>query len=64
MCVYRYLNQIVRKIGLQNDTSFNSVSKTKNKKKHMKRLNFITRFKTEILLPFTGYKKMLGKMHV
>ena len=30
----------------------------------MKRLSFITPFKIEILLPFTGCRKMLGKMPV
>ena len=35
----------------------------KNKKeKHMKGLSFITQFKIEILLPFTGFRKVLGKM--
>ena len=28
----------------------------------MKRLSFITQFKIEFLLPFTGCKKLLGKM--
>ena len=28
----------------------------------MKRFSFITQFKTEFLLPFTGYRRMLGKM--
>ena len=30
----------------------------------MKRLSFITQFKIEFLLPFTGYRKVLGKMPV
>ena len=33
-----------------------------NRKKHMKRLSFITQFRIEFLLPFTGCRKMLGKM--
>ena len=28
----------------------------------MKRLSFITQFKTEFLLPFTGCRKLIGKM--
>ena len=28
----------------------------------MKRLSFITQFKIEFLLPFTGCRKVLGKM--
>ena len=28
----------------------------------MKRVNFITQFKNEFLLPFTGCRKVLGKM--
>ena len=27
-----------------------------------KRLNFLTQFKTDFLLLFTGYRKLLGKM--
>ena len=35
----------------------------KNKKnKRMKRLSFKTKFKMESLLPFTGCRKVLGKM--
>ena len=30
----------------------------------MKRLSFITQFKVEFLLPFTGCRKVLGKMSV
>ena len=30
----------------------------------MKRLSFITQFKIEFSLPFTSYRKMLGKMPV
>ena len=38
--------------------------KTKNKKKikNRKRLNFMTQFKIEFLLPFTGCRKVLEKM--
>ena len=32
------------------------------RKKHMKGLSFITQFKIELLLPFTGCRKVLGKM--
>ena len=38
------------------------ISKTKKKKKHMKRLSFITQFKIEFLLPFNGCRKVFGKM--
>ena len=31
-------------------------------KKQIKSLSFITRFKIEVLLPFTGWRKVLGKM--
>ena len=37
---------------------FNGFSKQKN----MKRLSFITQFKIEFLLLFTGCRKVLGKM--
>ena len=43
--------------------SFKGVSKTK-KKKHKKRLSFITQLKIEFLLPITGCRKMLGKIPV
>ena len=36
--------------------------KPKRKKKHRKRLSFITQFQIEFLLQFTSYRKMLGKM--
>ena len=36
--------------------------KTKTKHTHIKRLSFITQFKIEFLLPFTGCRKVLGKM--
>ena len=36
--------------------------KQKIKKKHMKRLSFITLFKIEFLLPFTSCREVLGKM--
>ena len=32
------------------------------KKTHIKKLSFITQFKIEFLLPFTGCGKVLGKM--
>ena len=34
----------------------------KKKKNHMKRLSFITQFKIEFLVPFTGCRKVLRKM--
>ena len=36
--------------------------KQKRKKKHIKRLSFITQFKIEFLLPFTSSRKVLGKI--
>ena len=36
----------------------------KRKKQNMKRLSFITQFKIEFLLPFTGCRKVLRKMPV
>ena len=62
MCVSKYLNQRVRRIGKQNGKSFTGVSKTKKIKKHTNRLSFITQFNIEFLLPFTGFRKVLGKM--
>ena len=64
MCVCKYLNQRVRKIGEQNGKYFKGVSKIKKRKKHVNRMSFITQFKIEFLLPFTGCKKVLGKMPV
>ena len=42
--------------------SFKNVSKTKKKKKHMKRISFITQFKIELLLLFICCRKMFGKI--
>ena len=36
--------------------------KNKNKKNYMKRLSYITQFKIEFLLPFTGCRKVLGNV--
>ena len=30
--------------------------------KHIQTLSFVTQFKVEVLLPFTGCRKVLGKM--
>ena len=62
MCVCKYLNQRVSKIDQKNGKSFKGVSKTKKKKRHLKRLSFITQFKIKFLLPFTSSRKVLGKM--
>ena len=62
MCVCKYLNQRPRRTGEKNGKSFKVFSKTKKKKQHVKRLSFITQFKIEFLLLFTGCRKMLGKM--
>ena len=40
------------------------VFQKQKRKKHMKKLGFITQFKIEFLLPFTGCRKMLGKVPV
>ena len=40
----------------------NKKQKIKKKKKNRKRLNFMTQFKIEFLLPFTGCRKVLEKM--
>ena len=61
MRVCKYLNQRVRRRGKQVRNSFKGASKTK-KKKNTQRLSFITQFKMEFLLPFTGCGKVLGKM--
>ena len=58
MHVRKYLNQRVRRIGESKGKS----SKGFSKKKHMKRLTFITQFNVDFLLSFTGCKKVLGKM--
>ena len=52
----------VRRIGEKNGKSFKGVSRTKKKKKHMKRLSFMTQFNIQFLLLFTGCRKVLGKM--
>ena len=36
--------------------------KNKKKEEHMNRLSFITQFKIEFLLSFTGCRNVLGKM--
>ena len=40
------------------------VFQDKKEKKHLKKLSFKTQFKTELLLTFTGCRKMLVKMPV
>ena len=62
MRVCKYLNQRVRIVGEKNGKFFKGVSKTIKKKKHMQRLSFITQFMTDFLLPFTGCRKVFGKM--
>ena len=52
----KYLNQRVRRMVEKDGKSFKGVSKTK-KKKHKKRLSFITQLKIEFLLPITCYYK-------
>ena len=61
--VCKYLNQRVRIIDEWNRKSFNGVSKKKKgKNTHTKGLSFITQFKIEFSLLFTGCRKILGKM--
>ena len=43
---------------------FQGCFKNKNEQKHMKKLSFITQFKIKFLLPFTGLRKVFGKMPV
>ena len=38
--------------------------KQKRKKKHLRKLSLMTQFKIEFLLPFSGCRKVLGKMPV
>ena len=63
MHVYKYLKQKVRRIREQNQKSFKGLSKQKERK--TKRLSFIiTQFKIEVLLPFTGCRKVLKQKPV
>ena len=62
MHVCKYLNQRVTKISEKNGKYFNCVTKTKKKKKTHEEMSFITQFKIQFLLPFTGCRKKPGKM--
>ena len=62
MHLCKYLNQRLRRIGEYNGKPFKGVSKTNRKKKKIKKLYFITQFKIEFLLLFTGFRKVLEKM--
>ena len=42
--------------------NFSRVFQKQKRNRNMKRLSFITQFKVQFLVPFTGYKKVLGKM--
>ena len=64
MCVCKYLNQNVRRIGDRMENLSWVFRNQKGKKKHMKRLSFVTQFKIEFLLPFTSCRKVFGKMPV
>ena len=57
------IKERVTKIGEQNGTFFKGLKKTWRFKKN-KRLSFISRFKIEFLLPFTGCRKVFEKMPV
>ena len=39
-----------------------NLSRVFEEKQHMKRLSFITQFKIEFLLLFTGWRQVVGKM--
>ena len=58
MHVCKCLNQRVNRM----ETPLRVFQKQERKKKHMKRLSFVTQFKIEFLLAFTGCGKLLGKM--
>ena len=63
MDVCKYLNQRVRRIGEQNGKCFKGVLKTNKQKKTCTEIvKFITQFKIEFLLPFTGCRRVLGEM--
>ena len=53
------MKERVKRIGEENRKPF---KRLKKKKKNLKRLSFIAQFKIEFLLPFTGYRKVHGKM--
>ena len=59
MHIYKYLNQRVRRIGESYGKYLKGFSKN-----NIKRLSFASQLKIEVLLPFTGYRKVLGKMPV
>ena len=42
--------------------NLSTIFQKQTNKKQIKSLSFITRFKIEVLLPFTGCRKVLGKM--
>ena len=61
MHLCKHLNERVRRIGEENRKSLKGVSETKKTKKYKNRLNVITQFMIELLLPFTRCRKVLGK---
>ena len=40
MCIYKYLNQRIRRIGQKNEKSFRGISKMKKKKKTHEEIEF------------------------
>ena len=62
----KYLNQRVRRICERNRNSFKGFSKTnkqeKKKQEEIEFHNFITPFKIDFQIPFTGCRKVVGKM--
>ena len=61
--LYARLNVSQPKSKKKQVNRMENLSKTE-KKKHMKKLSFITQFKIEFFLPFTGGRKVLRKMSV
>ena len=60
MCVWKYLNQRVNRIGKQNEKSFKGFSKKKKKKKNRERLSYYHVFVEKCLEKcLTVYHKML-----
>ena len=64
ICVCKYLNQNIRRIGTQNGKSIkkNTHMFSTKKQTHMKTLSFITQCKIGFLLLFTSCRKVFGKM--
>ena len=57
MHICKYPNQRVRRIAVSYGKYFKAFQKN-----NINRLSFASQLKIEVLLPFTGYRKVLGKM--